>query len=760
MSTEKDPSIYYDRANIGSSEELDEYGVWVKSEPQDVSSLDFDTGDFPGLTLPDSEEFLEDSPQVPPDFDAGFDDTAAVEDDFSFPGSEEISFDDASFGGDSAADDSFAAGSADDENDGGFVSNIPVISDEVTIEDFDDLEAVRKDMLEPQVARSGGGSAKTADGDMSTRLLMQIAEELNSIKSELSSLKSELAAVKNEVPSQFPAPLPDDPTTGSFFDEDDDETIALTGDELDNILHTADFTEEAGADAIEGLTEDDIAALNDSDFTVAENFASPPPSDAIDLSGLESRDAEELAQLREEGALPLTEAPEDTSYLENDPLAKEHSDGLSLDLSDAVIDEPDLSGEIVENPPEEPSPDALDINLDDFGELSLDDDTNASAVAIKSEPAESGDASDDFEEISFEDIGADAQTIDISSFDVDSPGDASFAEVSLDDLNSGSGNDILAEAVPQEDLTFEMLGEDAELPIKENVQDNVITDDSFETISLDDAAVPEIFEPADGSIKLDDSIDLTETPKVEGTLDLMESIELEEAVVGLDDTTSSETPDMDLDLGDTIDLGEPIELPEEAPVEDISSETKAAADSSEEPKEDAGAILGQILNQLNVELPPAGETPPPPEPEKPAGEDAGAILGQILGQLEGAPAARESAEAETAPVEKARPEKKSPKPKAAPRKKASKSKAAKNESPAKLPPEEKIEDNAEKAAEDSGESAINTTKIPKAIKTELKTVLSYMDQLLESLPEDKIEEFAQSEYFDTYKKLFEDLGIA
>ena len=44
--------------------------------------------------------------------------------------------------------------------------------------------------------------------------------------------------------------------------------------------------------------------------------------------------------------------------------------------------------------------------------------------------------------------------------------------------------------------------------------------------------------------------------------------------------------------------------------------------------------------------------------------------------------------------------------------------------------------------------------------SELKGVLSYMDNLLESLPEDKIEEFARSEYFDTYKKLFKELGLA
>jgi hypothetical protein len=34
-----------------------------------------------------------------------------------------------------------------------------------------------------------------------------------------------------------------------------------------------------------------------------------------------------------------------------------------------------------------------------------------------------------------------------------------------------------------------------------------------------------------------------------------------------------------------------------------------------------------------------------------------------------------------------------------------------------------------------------------------------MDKLLESLPEEKINEFAQSEHYNTYKKLFEELGI-
>ncbi len=50
-------------------------------------------------------------------------------------------------------------------------------------------------------------------------------------------------------------------------------------------------------------------------------------------------------------------------------------------------------------------------------------------------------------------------------------------------------------------------------------------------------------------------------------------------------------------------------------------------------------------------------------------------------------------------------------------------------------------------------------EIPSEIRSEIRSVLSYMDQLLESLPEEKIQEFANSEHFDVYKKLFEELGI-
>jgi hypothetical protein len=64
------------------------------------------------------------------------------------------------------------------------------------------------------------------------------------------------------------------------------------------------------------------------------------------------------------------------------------------------------------------------------------------------------------------------------------------------------------------------------------------------------------------------------------------------------------------------------------------------------------------------------------------------------------------------------------------------------------------------APQEDAPQAPRAEKLGGGLKEQVKTVLSYMDKLLENLPEEKISEFARSEYFDTYKKLFEELGIA
>lgn len=58
--------------------------------------------------------------------------------------------------------------------------------------------------------------------------------------------------------------------------------------------------------------------------------------------------------------------------------------------------------------------------------------------------------------------------------------------------------------------------------------------------------------------------------------------------------------------------------------------------------------------------------------------------------------------------------------------------------------------------EETWEEENDTRKeIPQDLHEDLKRLLVYLDRLLESLPEAKIDEFAGSEYFDLYRKIFD-----
>ncbi len=53
----------------------------------------------------------------------------------------------------------------------------------------------------------------------------------------------------------------------------------------------------------------------------------------------------------------------------------------------------------------------------------------------------------------------------------------------------------------------------------------------------------------------------------------------------------------------------------------------------------------------------------------------------------------------------------------------------------------------------------DTEGLSEDLKSEIKSILTYFNQLLVDLPEAKITEFAQSEYFVRYQRLFEELGL-
>ncbi len=132
------------------------------------------------------------------------------------------------------------------------------LSEDALEEDrFDDLEA-----LESELASVTTSTQKASSS--SAEILAKIEDELRSIRRDLTELRGELSGLRKGAS----APAVEAPAAGAeapsgFFDEDEDETIALTGDELDNILNTADITEEAaetprvesGLDAL-GLVEE------------------------------------------------------------------------------------------------------------------------------------------------------------------------------------------------------------------------------------------------------------------------------------------------------------------------------------------------------------------------------------------------------------------------------------------------------------------------------------------------------------------------
>lgn len=55
--------------------------------------------------------------------------------------------------------------------------------------------------------------------------------------------------------------------------------------------------------------------------------------------------------------------------------------------------------------------------------------------------------------------------------------------------------------------------------------------------------------------------------------------------------------------------------------------------------------------------------------------------------------------------------------------------------------------------------AIPGAAISGEVRADVRSVLAYLDQLLDALPPDKVREFAQSEHFATYKKLFREFGL-
>jgi hypothetical protein len=739
MADEKKPSIYHDRGTIGSTKELDEYGVWVKSEPQILDSGGDETGsDDLSLDTPDelpefSIEFDEDSGSEDPDFsileeDFDLDDLvpaeipaelsaapAETEGDFSIPsGEDELpDFPETDLSAPNFSDDMAAAEENPEDQGGGEFTDMSLedLLGEVADELPGEADAEKDLAEEPGKARDQTDILSSADrgasADMSTQLLLKIAAELSSIREELSALKQEFSMARGE-------PATDHAESRGFFDDSSgDDKIALTGDELDNIINTADFTEETGADAteeepVQDFSEGDIpAAVGDVSLEAEEELS-------LDDTGVADLSLEDLPAEAVDFSLPAAgEEPDDTEMLLDNA-------GLVPDL--------ETGPEIAEDISLEPSPDTFllddavlsDTALDDTAlgdafpdDISLDD-PSLDAISLDDIP---------LVDLSTEDAGLDDAVSDgfesggafpgDASLDDTAPGDAVSSDASLDEGSLGS----LLDEISLDDLSFEDISQE-ERPL-----DEISLDDSgLEGISLggEEIAIDDFEE---------DSLDLSDAviDEPDLRLEIQENPGEEPA-----DITVLEDEAVEFSL-ETVPE-EPVEIPEELPAELLEEPAIPEIDAAELLEEPPILELDTIEDEQEIaraeeraaEIPASGSGAS-------GGEDLEQIIpeGFLLDDLDEGETGFGGAGLDT--LEEG---------------------VLLDEIPEDVLPEEE-----ESPPRNDAVPEPELSGLLGGFKKELKQVLSYMDQLLESLPEEKIEEFAQSEYFDTYKKLFKELGL-
>lgn len=322
----------------------------------------------------------------------------------------------------------------------------------------------------------------------------RIQTELSDIKRELADLKmalrsglvasavpAEAAVEAHDAPAEevddaddFSISLPDPAETPTgFFEEDDDETIALTGDELDNILNTAEFTETTGE--AEEVDEDLLTpTLPEDAFATApavDEISLEPADDAPFVVDGDDTAVDELADLdidRElEGIESLTddtEAPEEDAFdeieLDLDSLddIDDAPDEDSLDAGDEIAtlsadDAPSAELHVDDSPLDEDDlldeDDPLAITEDDVEEGSsvADDDFGAFAERVEHDIAETSDDPLDEDELDVDELTLDEPESDELSDDLDDFDDLEDDLTLPDDL----GDETLEESGDEPD---------------------------------------------------------------------------------------------------------------------------------------------------------------------------------------------------------------------------------------------------------------------------------------------------------------------
>ena len=551
---------------------------------------------------------------------------------------------------------------------------------------------------------------------VSSDLLRQIIADLSGLKNEINTLKTNLETMKSA-----PAPQADEPVieetpvfedtvveetpvieeeepvieetavseddlnfeiessteeaAGFFGDDDGDDTIALSGNELDNIMSSVEFTEAEAENISNEVTE-----------AAPEEFVVEEEAPVIE---------EEAPVIEEE-----TPVIEETTEIEEAPSIQEDNTEIpviSEDISDAFVSK--LSDDEIEFPEDvtveesaEVEDEGLDIIENTAEESSgfFGDDDGDDTIALSGNELDNILNTADFTEENAEEEINDAG-IDFSPADEEENFEINdtLEEPDLDSISIIEEEDELPEeiSIPKtDDILVESSNTDFMDSVKDSTEDNVNDFDDFMT------------EEKPSEIT-DDTIDFLSEEIPEDIME--ETDEMEVSAV--------EEPEFEEVTEETPVAEENVE--EETPV--FEEEPVIQIEENEEPVLEETAVEEPVLEEDDF-----GNVDSIFDSEVPVEEP---VETQEFEESVETPVAEEPVVEEpvSAPVE-----------------------------PVSAP--------AEPAPEPTPAPEQNNT----TLQNDIKSVLLYMDQLLENLPEEKIVEFAKSEEFVTYKKLFSELGLA
>lgn len=524
------------------------------------------------------------------------------------------------------------------------------------------------------------------------------------------------------------AEAPAEEAGGFFSGNDDDETIALSGDELNNILNSADFTQEDGSnfgvEPAEGaiLPEDlDTDISLDSPVEESEPLIeeiAEVPSDDVTFEETPSEEVPvEETPLTEDFDInfdePSEEAPAEEAVSEEPvfdeaipSFEEETADDFNTDLPSLKEDNPESVEEVVtEEPVSEAEEESFTLDDFDIPEPAVEEDSIENIEIDEPEETVSDVSEEVPDSFSLDDFDIPEPTVDetsVTDIDIDEPS----AEIPSEEPVNAEENDFYANSdepsIPEEDIST--------IDIQENLEEPVLDDIDF---NLDETASEDIDIPAGDTLVVDSSpSDFLEED--DPTLDEQLTTEKvdylnEDAVVSDIDT-----------LPEIEDIPESVEESVVEGMEDSLESDTLATSEDETPAED---VFSSQWDSTPVATPSFDDNP-----EEEMVQAASSFDDSIGFDIEEIPE-EETIVEETVPAD------------------------------IDLEEPSESESEPEPVFEEPVAETVPSDDFSSDLKQEVKSVLKYMDQLLENLPEDKIAEFAQSEHFETYKKLFNELGL-